>query len=71
MDNIKTNLYVGKAMPQKQAKLPIIALTANVIGEARALFDRAGMNDFLSKPIEAEKLNIIMEKWVPGEKRVH
>lgn len=36
--------------------LPIIALTANVSKEDIDICNAAGMNDYASKPIEADKL---------------
>lgn len=52
----------------KYKALPIVALTANAVIEARTSFEEAGMDDFLSKPIEAEKLNLLLKKWIPAEK---
>lgn len=48
--------------------VPIIMLTANVLAEARNAYDDAGMNDFLAKPIEPEKLNALLQKWLPPAK---
>ncbi|MDR2528207.1 MAG: response regulator [Synergistaceae bacterium] len=50
--------------------LPIIALTANAIAGQREMFLQNGMNDFLAKPIELQKLDILLEKWIPAEKQV-
>jgi HPt (histidine-containing phosphotransfer) domain-containing protein len=36
----------------------------------REMFLNNGFNDFLAKPLEMNKLNKILEKWVPMEKRV-
>ncbi|MCC8194947.1 MAG: response regulator [Deltaproteobacteria bacterium] len=55
-------------MGDKYRALPIIALTANAVSEARALFEEAGMDDFLAKPIEARKMAAILEKWLPADK---
>ena len=50
--------------------LPIIALTANAISGQQEMFRRQGLNDFLAKPIDVQKLNEILETWLPPEKRV-
>lgn len=57
-----------RGMGKKYQDLPIIALTANAVAEARQLFSEAGMDDFISKPIEPVKLNILLEKWLPESK---
>ena len=50
--------------------LPIIALTANAISGQREMFLENGINDFLAKPIDIQKLNDILERWLPADKRV-
>jgi CheY-like chemotaxis protein len=47
----------------------IIALTANAISGMREMFLANGFNDYLAKPIEIPKLNEIMERWIPEERR--
>jgi PAS domain S-box-containing protein len=49
--------------------LPIIALTANAVTGIKEEFLKSGFNDYLSKPIETVKLNSVLEKWIPKEKR--
>ncbi|MDR0858140.1 MAG: response regulator [Oscillospiraceae bacterium] len=49
--------------------VPIIALTANAISGMREMYMTSGFSDYLSKPIEVSKLNDIMGKWIPLEKR--
>jgi len=47
--------------------LPIIALTANVMKEDMDMCFAVGMNDFLSKPIDAEKVKEVIFKWLPNQ----
>jgi CheY-like chemotaxis protein len=50
-------------------QLPIIALTANAVVGMREMFIENGFNDFLSKPIDVSKLDEILDRWIPKEKR--
>jgi CheY-like chemotaxis protein len=49
--------------------LPIVALSANAIFGVRDMLLQNGMNDYLAKPIDVDKLYATLEKWIPGEKR--
>jgi signal transduction histidine kinase/CheY-like chemotaxis protein/HPt (histidine-containing phosphotransfer) domain-containing protein len=51
-------------------KLPIVALTANVVSGQREMFMRNGFNDFLAKPVEVQKLDQILRRWIPVEKQL-
>jgi len=50
-------------------QIPIIALTANAVTGMRELFMKKGFNDFLTKPIDMSKLDEMLERWIPKEKR--
>ncbi len=49
-------------------KIPVIALTANAIMGAKEMFLSEGFSDYLSKPIESNKLAEMLVKYLPGEK---
>ena len=64
MDGVDTTRRI-RELGGKYKDLVIIALTANVLGEAKELFSEEGMQDFLGKPISLKALNEIMDKWLP------
>ncbi|MDR2357454.1 MAG: response regulator [Oscillospiraceae bacterium] len=68
VDGVDTTKLV-RAMPgEKYQKLPIVALTANVVGDVRDVFLQSGMNDFLSKPLETDEIERVLRQWLPPEK---
>ena len=46
--------------------IPIVALTANALKSDEENCLASGMNDFLTKPIRAEKLEAAVAKWLPS-----
>jgi len=69
MDGIEATKII-RSLGGNHADLPIVALTANAIVGAKEMFLQNGFDDFLSKPIEVNKLNSILAKWIPAEKQM-
>ncbi len=67
LDGIETT-HIIRRFHSEYDNVPIIALTANVIGDVRNMFIKEGMNDFIAKPIEVRMLINTIRKWLPPEK---
>ncbi|MFC5547723.1 hybrid sensor histidine kinase/response regulator [Massilia aerilata] len=48
-------------------KLPIIAMTAHALAEIRERCLREGMQDYVSKPVEPEKLYATLARWIGSQ----
>ncbi|NVK24730.1 MAG: response regulator, partial [Gammaproteobacteria bacterium] len=60
MDGLQALDTLRKSFP----KLPVVALTANVMAEDIALYKRAGFNNWLGKPIEKSALTGMLELYL-------
>jgi len=68
MDGIDTLKAIRALDGDKYKKVPVIALTANVVSGAREMFLDAAFDDYLSKPIEIDKLEKALAEHLPEEK---
>jgi len=50
-------------------RVPIIAVTAGALEENRERCLAVGMDDFLTKPVDMEKLAALLEHWLPRTRR--
>ena len=66
MDGFELTGKIRETETGGNSRMPIIAITASTL---EAEVDRcyaAGMDDFLSKPIEIPKLKTVLRKWMPA-----
>ena len=63
MDGVTATVEIRKKVPAEQ--LPIVAMTANAMQQDRDRCLAAGMQDFVTKPIEPEDLWRALVKWIP------
>lgn len=59
----------GGAAGEEQAKIPIIALTADDSTGARQNCLRAGMDDYMAKPVRIDRLRAMLRIWLPPNLR--
>jgi len=57
------NIRAGRTI---RTDLPIIAITANALSGEAEKCKAAGMDDYLSKPVELGALRTALEKWLPA-----
>ena len=67
MDGVDTT-HAIRTLPGTKGSVPVIALTANALSGMKEMFVSEGLNDFLSKPIEQNKLFDILQRWLPEDK---
>ncbi|MDE7282521.1 MAG: response regulator [Lachnospiraceae bacterium] len=67
MDGIQTMHAVRELENNPSSDIPIIALTANAVVGAREFYLKEGFEDYLTKPIEPDKLEDMMIKYLPKE----
>lgn len=58
-----------RALPSPRGRTPLVALTANAMEEDRRACLDAGMDDFIPKPLEAERLRQLIARWTTPSER--
>jgi osomolarity two-component system sensor histidine kinase NIK1 len=64
MDGLEATIQIreDEKMSNSDSRTPIIALTANTMDNDRDTCISYGMDDFMSKPFDIEKLNVIFSE---------
>jgi CheY-like chemotaxis protein/anti-sigma regulatory factor (Ser/Thr protein kinase) len=70
MDGIEALRVIRDEIGTEYAKtVPIIALTANALVGNERMFIEKGFQDFLSKPIDILRLNVVVNRWVRDKEK--
>ena len=71
MDGVETFHCIKEETNHLCLSTPVIALTANAIAGAKEMYLSEGFDDFISKPINPEKLEKLLIKLLPEEKVIY
>jgi signal transduction histidine kinase/CheY-like chemotaxis protein len=66
MDGFEATAAIRQAEGQSR-RTPIIALTAHAMSADRERSLRAGMDDYLSKPVDPDLLRRVLSRWLPQQ----
>jgi signal transduction histidine kinase/DNA-binding response OmpR family regulator len=61
-----TRLLRGPASAVRNPAIPVIAMTANAMQGDREMCLAAGMDDYVSKPVEPSALDAMLTQWLPA-----
>ena len=64
MNGIEATKHIREFEKEKEMTTPIIAVTANALTGEKERFLEAGMNDYISKPIEHDELQRVLQKYL-------
>jgi PAS domain S-box-containing protein len=65
MDGLMATRLI-RCLPGAGARVPIVAMTANVLPAQVTAFREAGLDDHLGKPFSSADLHAVLARWLPG-----
>ncbi|MDX2104821.1 MAG: response regulator [Candidatus Melainabacteria bacterium] len=65
MDGIQATKEIRKTETLTGKRSPIVAMTAHALASDRLECLTAGMDDYISKPVNQKKLAEVLERWMP------
>jgi len=60
MDGVEATIFIRENLDYQPI---IIAMTANSMPEDRLQYEKAGMDDFVAKPVKLKNLDHVLQKW--------
>ncbi len=66
MDGFEASQRIRAGEANGNTHTNIVAITADAMKGAREKCLAAGMNDYISKPIDIEKMRAVLSTWLPG-----
>lgn len=70
IDGVEATHMIRNLEGEYYKRVPVIALTANAVNNARQMFLDEGMNDFVAKPIDMVDISTKLRRWLPDERVV-
>lgn len=67
LDGVETLKLINETTESKKKKTPVIMLTANAILGAKEDYLQKGFDDYLSKPIQKDRLLKLVRQYLPDE----
>lgn len=67
MDGVEATKAIRKLQGSEYRELPIVALSANATAEAKEMFLKEQMSDFVPKPIRMKEITECLLRWLPQD----
>ena len=64
MDGLETTRQIRALEQERPERIPVVALTADTTAEGQAACREAGMDDYLTKPIDPVRLRGCLARWL-------